>query len=586
MAISAQSINRLSVDGRVFAATSPDAHSYRSIVARGPNGEAEKKAVRVADTFEVWRLPKAEEPRRHRLEHGFITAMAITPDSAVVAVGDSEGAVTLWSTESGAQLSKIEAAMQDSGDPYSKNNRNGAVTHLYFPDAASIAIGNGAGELRVCRRGGESEATSACVDLPVSDSIQVGAESELVIHPVSDSVQFGAESELVIQFCPSTKRMVVNAGGEVALWRWDELSRPQPDRWRKRPGGGAKISLEGPGRVVSATCSYDGRVVATATVDTVRLWNSETGEVLRERRFDHTKIKELQFFPVTSSVSLAVVGDDMSLAWSAQRDGFIRSMWGPPEDVSIANAKGRTRPGETTALNAFTVLDVAETKTAILAATRAGTKYVLDIDGQIISRMDHLEATSRYDRDLGLWAGGTLVSAVDSGWEWDAPDQIRLFDARTGQEKAVIPHDAVSLAVSADGQRIAIAPGAGSMTIDPKYSQPEKEAAHEEYRKRARRIVMVGLGGDSEQISVDAHRGQINSMQFVSGDGALLSASSDGSVKVWDVAGGELALEQELEHESGVWSAAAYPAHDLILTSDGAVRSWSRKLGQLERTYG
>lgn len=211
-------------------------------------------------------------------------------------------------------------------------------------------------------------------------------------------------------------------------------------------------------------------------------------------------------------------------------------------------------------------------------------------DGRLIStgaRSQSLQVCSRSAQTVGDASAGSLpiskslpplsglsnslleLAALDGNGERMAvyaDGTVGLWETQTGRllwQKKGVPSLPVSIALSADGQRLALG------LLDG-------------------RILAWQLpGGTETQLPKDqptAHRGAVRSLKFARDGRVLLSGSDDNSLALWDVDSRRLIREQPLGRV--MWTALALRADGgqwAAALSDGTIAVWDSGTGQLLR---
>lgn len=226
-----------------------------------------------------------------------INSIAISPDLLIVATAvgsasadDTDNAVYLWNTRTGAQLARLE-----HGAPV------GAVA--ISPDGRLLATGDQFGTVRVWRltTTATEESVEVVAEVVATYTVQTGLIRDLAFSPDSTKLAAGSmDTNAVI--------WTLNIGGAP-------MDAPAP------------LVLE-PGTddaVIALAFSPDGSVLATAGGDpnaanadnAVRLWDTESGNLLATLAGHTSTVGSVAFHP------------DSSLLASISDDGTLR-LWGVP----------------------------------------------------------------------------------------------------------------------------------------------------------------------------------------------------------------------------------------------------------------
>jgi WD40 repeat protein len=371
-------------------------------------------------------------------------------------------------------------------------------------------------------------------------------------------------------------------------------------------------------KVLSITFREDGLRLLTASHDgTVRQWDARTGREVEPPYDRHT-----------AEVFAAVYSPDGRRVASAGADRTVR-LW---------HAAGRQDQA---------VLGGHTGAVAALAFSRDGRRLVSASYDQLNSPGD---GTTRFweaapEATLPVLAGHTkyvypVAYSPDGRWiasgGWDKKDQVRLWDAATGEECAALPHPGIvtalaftpdgtrlvcggdlggrlfvwdvatgqllrrvpsgtrvrSLAVSPDGTRVAV----GTQNPDAEWTMRVSDlAAGEEvaaghgapfaYSPDGRWLAARDADGKTVVLwdartfrpaaHISGHTGDVNAIAFDRGGGRFVSASSDHTVRLWETGTGRC-LRVFKGHTDEVFATLFHPDGTRIASAgrDRAVWLW------------
>jgi len=147
---------------------------------------------------------------------------------------------------------------------------------------------------------------------------------------------------------------------------------------------------------------------------------------------------------------------------------------------------------------------------------------------------------------------------------------------RSGTLIRTLNHNPVTMAISADGQRLAL----GNTARSP----PTPVGSETIPALRASIDVVDALSGKL-LYAIEAHDHQIHALAFSPDDRFLLSGSRDKTIKLWDAASGTL-VRTFVGHSDHVTSIAFFPDGQRIFSSsnDKTIRLWDANTGELLRT--
>jgi WD40 repeat protein len=300
--------------------------------------------------------------------------------------------------------------------------------------------------------------------------------------------------------------------------------------WRRKFASG-HITLRGHTQAVWAVAfSPDGKRLASASWDGVKLWDAATGQSIRTLKGDSGPVNGVNFSPDGRRVASAgrdwmvrvwdaATGKEIltlagHTAWvnnvafspdgariaSASRDGTLK-LWDATTGKEIRTLKGHTDP--------VNGVGFSPDGHRLASASADGTVKVWDpVTGELIRTLSG--HTSSVDSVAFSPDGQRLASA---GFD----RTVNVWDAATGEKILALPgssHAIFSVAFSPDGQRLA------SAGWDQTVRLWDATSGRETLRLKGHTNVVFGVA-----FSPDGQR--------------LASGSKDGTVKVWDVTIGQ-----------------------------------------------
>jgi WD40 repeat protein len=285
------------------------------------------------------------------------------------------------------------------------------------------------------------------------------------------------------------------------------------------------------GRVKSVALSPDGRtIVALGDLeDTIKIWDTTTGEQLRAPEGLTTGVHCLAFSPDGNLIATgeAIYGRRPRL-WYTASGKLVRS-FGELRDTRYSVYSVTFSPdGKTVASGSeieIGIWDVATGNQLGSLKGHSGTirSLAFSPDGRMI-------ASGSEDRTIKLWdaATGKQLRSLNNGWVTSlafSPDgnvlvsnaqgNIKLWDVATGNELRLIKVEAGigSVAFSPDGKVIAGA--CGDHTVK-----------------------LWDAATGQQQRSLAGHADQVNSVAFSSDGKMIASGSDDHTVRLWDAVSG------------------------------------------------
>jgi len=380
--------------------------------------------------------------------------------------------------------------------------------------------------------------------------------------------------------------------------------------------------------------SPDGRLIATASADrTLRLWERESGE-MRAILHRHRKIlTSCAFTPDGSAVvcaaadgSLAIVdllgatpvqtlsghtdwANDCAVSLdgrcivSASSDGSAK-LW----DATLPATTGPTRvhtdwvlacatePGGLRAVTASADASLIRWDTVDGSPLRTLIGHEGSVRGCAIASAGELLASASADRSVRIWdapSGRTLFTltghrdwvnacAFDNSCGLVASVSndrtLRLWDMRTRSRKiAVVAHEhwVNACAFSPDGRFVVTAAADGLIR---RWSLDFDESVWELWISGAKHLPADIADRALQPFDLDGHEHSANQCVFAADGSFMVSASSDGSLRLWDVARGQQ-LGALLGHDAEVGGCDVSPDGSLVasVSSDGAVKLWDRR---------
>ena len=322
--------------------------------------------------------------------------------------------------------------------------------------------------------------------------------------------------------------------------------------------------------VDSVAFSPDGNTLAGDDDRTVRLWDTQTGQ-LKATLTGHTDyVRDFVFSPDGNTLASAS-GDKTVRLWDAQTGQLKTTLIGRP--AAEVNSVAFSPDGNTLA-------SVSSDKTARLWDAQTGQLKVT-----LTGHRDSVSSVT-FSPD-----GNTLASA-------NSDKTARLWDAHTGQLKATLTGhrgEVNSVAFSPDGNTLASASDDGTIRLWDAHTGQLKATltGHTSTGRTSWGVVFSPDGNTLASRSEetvwlwDAHTGQlkatltghtswVRSVVFSPDGNTLASAGADGTIRLWDAQTGQLKVTLT-GHRNWVGSIAFSPDGNTLAScsSDNTVKLWN-----------
>lgn len=476
-----------------------------SMVAFRPDGKW-LAASNLDGSLSVWETETGREISR--MQHaGQVGCVSFSPDGEHIITGSQDGTARVWNAQTGQEILRLTHA--------------GPVWSIaYSPNGQWIASGSQDGTARVwnaqtgtelarVQHGGNVYAVAFS---PNGDEMISGGQDGIArvwsAKTGKERLQVVNGSEIwVVTFGPNGK--LAGTGG------WDGVARV----WNMVTGGEVshmRHSLD----VRSMAFNPDGTRVISGSYDgTVRVWEIENGREVT-RMVHPGRVLHAGFNP------------DGTQAVSSSEDGTIR-LWDANNGSEITHIH-HTQPVPTVAFSMDGQMLASGGWDGIIKVWQPQS-------GREVARMQHAGGVAfvAFSPDASF-----LLSTSDDG-------TARIWETATSQEKARMLHGGrvSSAAFSPDGKMVA----SGS-------------------EDRTTRVWSTETG---REVARMAHEDMVSSVAFSPNGTLVASASLDGSISVWEISSGRVVLKTL--HPGRVLAIAFTPDGKQVVTSskDGSINLWT-----------
>jgi len=490
---------------------------------------------------------------------------ALSPDEARLATAGDDGTiriVDLRGARVGPPLKRSALPLTDVA--FSPDGKHVASTSV----GGEVAISqlDGRGRRVALRLPGDPGAYPRSVEYdPAGRRLLVTVYGEDAIRLVGvegrSSVLAGHPGVRVARFSPHGDR-VLSAGEDGQARIWDLA-------------GNLTASMRHGSDIYDARFSPDGRFVATAGADgAIRLWSARTGGLVKELALDLQPLYSVRFS--TDGDHMVAGGADGVVRVVNVRGGSVLAeLKGHSDRVYDAGfvgdgdalySVGTDGTVRTWRLLKTEMLPAGEQESPSAPSFSPDGKLVVSgyLGGRVRIWNPATNAVRQLPRHKGysvaLYSGNgayVLTSGDD--------EKVRLYDVER-QSSVLVPVDPKEIfatAIDETGRRVAVAGDAG----------------------QGERTVLQAPDG-RDRVLLPPH-GQAVSLAFSPNAKQLLSASQDGTVRIWNAATGAL-LRSLKAGEGGVLQAQFSPDGTSVAAAgaDGTVRIWHLDGGDSEVLYG
>lgn len=310
-------------------------------------------------------------------------------------------------------------------------------------------------------------------------------------HRERESIAVSKKPLYSVQFSNCGNKVAL-CGEEGVVSIYDAQTRQKIISWNAEQG---EVNL--------ASFSPDDRLIATAGDDgTICIWDSQTAKL----------VSRFRAHPLQAFHSLFGNGDTLV---SCGNENVIR-VWNWKTGEAIAELNAHTKSVQSIA--------ISKDRTELYSASDDGTRAIWDL------------ANLRLTRRLGEFSSRALDVQPAIGFPFifsgDLEGNVRRESMTLTAEVpnisiAKVTDSAVSIAVSSDSRRVAVATRTGMISVI----------------ELDENLNPLDMSGDLPQMSWSAHSGRIYDLAFSADDSTLSSVGHDGTLRIWK-------MEEKLHHAS------------------------------------
>ncbi|MFV9504218.1 MAG: serine/threonine protein kinase [Oscillochloridaceae bacterium umkhey_bin13] len=481
-------------------------------------------------SIRIWDLRSGRELRRLEGHTGWIRSLAFSPDGSLLASGSTDQQIVLWDAATGQEVRRLSG------------HRDFLGNLSFSPDGTRLASASRDGTARLWDVASGTERSGFSYTAPINP--QNGAPFWLT------GISFSPDGNLLA---------VGSVSGSVYL-----LNPDTGQLQRELQGHQGWVVIRG------VSFSPDGSLLASASLDgTVRLWSPRTGT---ERT-------------VLSQAGLRLLG----LSWKADGNSLAVSS-DTAGSLAVWNVSRREiSQSVNLAQGALTALAYSDTGASLVTGGVNGSVKVYRLnDGTQIP----LAGGAPSGQYVAFLNDNQLVAISDRG----AVVQISLNGGSSGQSYDGLAGVALTLDVTRDRRLVAAGNERGDVLIWDAVSREVRQTL----RGMGGPVGALAFNRDGSQIAVainepverpsvivwevrsgtrrstfNDHQGSITALRMPAGQDVVATASSDGSLRIWQAATGDEVRTQAVPVDQGWYSAIAF-------SPDGQLMATGTLAGQVE----
>jgi len=354
---------------------------------------------------------------------------------------------------------------------------------------------------------------------------------DLALRKVRFSFDENSQGISQVEFSPDS-RLLVSGGKDGKLKVWHCTSGALQRQWDAHASGVSSIAVSADGKSIVSSGEADGAI---------KFWKLATGEL--ERTLDG-EANEKNCVSLSPACNCMVVGNSEVKLYDLSTGTLQQSL----SRKTINSNKVLISPNGELVLN----IGVEENGNDASADVYVWKTQSGEFHGKLVGHKQGIVATVRNP------FLNTLITA-------DSDKRINVWDLQTGVMKATLAlaDEIKALALSEDGKTLAA--GGGD------FGKPGI-------------VYLFDLQTWQLRTKLTGHLLPVRSIAFSKDGSTLLSGSSDGTLKLWQVATGK--EQQTIKNGTLPVLVTAFANDDnaiLAGTLDGTIRAWERKTGSLSK---
>ena len=491
-------------------------------------------------------------------ENAASNAATFSPDGKLIATAGIDGVVRLWDGTNGAAVRELKGHTGQVHRAIFSPDGNDVVS---VSDDNTVRVWKAAtGEaLKVLR--GHTAAVSEVVFSPdkVHFATEAADEKGMIWSLDSDK---GIElsgltgTKAALAFSPDGTLLATEGGPGTSLGALPEGDFPATV-WDVATGK-MKFRLGGHQEYIAGvTFSPDGNAIVTASGDnTARLWTAD-GQLVKELR-GHTR-------PLAS----ALFSPDGKFVVTASADNTIR-VWDSLDGRLITEYRGHSQAVNSVAFSADGqfIITADDDQTARLWPFHPGERGT----SSTVESWEHSAAVTSIASSPN---GAEVAATTRDGKLW--MDGVGMHRSVPFMYLVDRSAKVANVRFSPDGQSIATARGSAGViyNIDALRAFVDSSRSEFIYREVPPAGTVEKKQAEADGVKLEGHTGDINSVAFSPNGSLVVTASADGTARVWEAATGKTVGELR-GHAKSVNSASFSPDGKFIVTAsdDATVRLW------------